>query len=151
MLCFFAFAEKLADIDVYSITFILPYLYFMSIEDGYTESVYTYPSVLYFFVFFIKFVKQEKDWITVVFGLIPLLLFLIFSLFKKIGLGDIEFLSVLILFSITANISINKLYIGMLLAFIFAVLYSATKKKKKIPFIPFMSVGFLIGFLFVPF
>lgn len=112
-----------------------------------SNNVYSPLNMLILVLGLVKHITSNFNIINILMGIsvIPLVL-LILNLIKRdsIGLGDIEYISALG-FYYGYYIQTISLFISTILLLI----YSLLNKKKRYPFIPFLSIGFMLTSLFI--
>lgn len=126
IILFFSFILSIQDIQKMKITNLICYISYLTMLSCHLlfniNSIYQYVISILFFTILYFSAKQITD--------------------NKFGTGDILFG-----FFQGLSITFQVVWICLLIEVSSAVLYSFISKKKKIPFIPFMSLGLLISFL----
>ena len=121
-------------------------LFISSFLDIKQEIVYSPFNICIVLLGFVKHISGFYDCLDIVLGyvFIPIIL-LILNVYKKdsIGYGDIEFISAMGIF-----LGYKKLVYAFFISVIFLFIYSRIVKKERYPFIPFLSIGFVIVLIF---
>ena len=125
--------------EVYLLIIILFISSFLDIKQ---EIVYSPFNICIVLLGFVKHISGFYDCLDIILGyiFIPIIL-LILNAYKKdsIGYGDIEFISAMGIF-----LGYKKLVYAFFISVIFLFIYSRIVKKERYPFIPFLSIGFVI-------
>lgn len=130
-----------------NILIILPILVLQSIKDIKNNLINGYLNILLLLIGFIKNILINENIKDYLLGLIVIpITLLILNYFKKdsIGDGDIEYLS-----AIGFYIGYINIVISLFISTVLLIIYSLYKKKRKYPFIPFITIGVIINQLLI--
>lgn len=129
------------------ILLILPILIIQSIKDIKSNYINGCLNILLVIIGFIKNILVNESIKEYLLGLIVIpLTLLLLNIIKKdsIGDGDIEYLSAIGFF-----VGYRNIVISLFISTILLLMYSLYKKKRKYPFIPFITIGVIINQLFI--